>query len=67
MSKSLCIEQWKLNHSYSNKAWRLYEEIIVMVVITYSRPYIYFKTASIIAVSIVHSKLDYCNLLLQSS
>jgi len=25
------------------------------------RPYLDFKTASIIATSIVHSKLDYCN------
>ena len=25
------------------------------------RPYLYYKTASTIAASIVHSKLDYCN------
>jgi len=28
------------------------------------RPYLYSKTASIIATSIVHSKLDYCNSLM---
>jgi len=31
------------------------------------RPYLDSKTASTIADSIVHSKLDYCNSLLQSS
>jgi len=32
-----------------------------------SRPYLDSRTASTIAASIVHSKLDYCNSLLQSS